>query len=44
MIGANDLLIAAHARSQELTVVTNNTEHFRRVPALSVENWTLAAS
>lgn len=44
MIGANDLFIAAHARSIELTLVTNNTEHFQRVPGLSVENWTLPAN
>ncbi|MGA2191616.1 MAG: PIN domain-containing protein, partial [Steroidobacteraceae bacterium] len=31
MIGANDLFIAAHARSLELTLVTNNTREFGRV-------------
>jgi tRNA(fMet)-specific endonuclease VapC len=31
MIGANDLFIAAHARSLGLTLVTNNTREFRRV-------------
>jgi tRNA(fMet)-specific endonuclease VapC len=41
MIGANDLLIAAHARSLGLTLVTNNTREFRRVRSLSLENWTL---
>jgi tRNA(fMet)-specific endonuclease VapC len=40
MIGANDLFIAAHARSLELTLVTNNTQEFGRVPELHVENWT----
>jgi len=40
MIGANDLFIAAHARSQGLTLVTNNTSEFRRVPNLAIENWT----
>jgi tRNA(fMet)-specific endonuclease VapC len=40
MIGANDLLIAAHARSQKLTLITNNTREFRRVRELSIENWT----
>jgi tRNA(fMet)-specific endonuclease VapC len=40
MIGANDLFIAAHARSLGLTLVTNNTGEFRRVPKLAVENWT----
>ncbi len=39
MIGANDLLIAAHARSLGAIVVTNNTKDFRRVKGLSVENW-----
>ena len=38
-IGANDLLIAAHARSADATLVTNNEAEFRRVPGLSVENW-----
>lgn len=41
MIGANDLFIAAHARSLGLTLVTNNTREFRRVPQLLIENWTL---
>ena len=40
MIGANDLLIAAHARSLKLTLVTNNTQEFGRVPELHIENWT----
>lgn len=39
LIGSNDLWIAAHARSAELTLVTNNEGEFRRVPGLSVENW-----
>jgi tRNA(fMet)-specific endonuclease VapC len=39
MIGANDLLIAAHARSVGLTLVTNNTREFRRVRNLAIENW-----
>ncbi|MBR3108596.1 MAG: type II toxin-antitoxin system VapC family toxin [Clostridia bacterium] len=38
-IGANDLLIAAHARSLGLTLVTNNTREFERVENLRVENW-----
>jgi len=41
MIGANDLFIAAHARSLGLTLVTNNTREFGRVPRLAIENWTL---
>jgi tRNA(fMet)-specific endonuclease VapC len=39
MIGANDLLIAAHARSLGLTLVTNNTSEFDRVEGLAIENW-----
>ena len=39
MIGANDLLIAAHARSLRLTLVTNNTREFGRVADLALENW-----
>jgi tRNA(fMet)-specific endonuclease VapC len=42
MIGANDLFIAAHARSLGATLVTNNTREFGRVPKLNVENWVLA--
>ena len=41
MIGANDLFIAAHARSLGLTLVTNNTREFGRVSRLVMENWTL---
>jgi tRNA(fMet)-specific endonuclease VapC len=40
MMGANDLLIAAHARALALTLVTNNAREFGRVPQLKVENWT----
>jgi tRNA(fMet)-specific endonuclease VapC len=39
MIGALDLLIAAHALSRGLIVVTNNTEHFGRISQLKIENW-----
>jgi tRNA(fMet)-specific endonuclease VapC len=39
MIGANDLFIAAHARSLALTLVTNNTGEFGRVADLKIENW-----
>jgi len=42
MIGANDLFIAAHARSRGLMLVTNNTREFGRVRDLAIENWTLA--
>jgi tRNA(fMet)-specific endonuclease VapC len=39
MIGANDLFIAAHARSLGLILVTNNTSEFGRVSGLTLENW-----
>lgn len=38
-IGANDLLIAAHARSVGAALVTNDENGFRHVPKLRVENW-----
>ena len=38
-IDPNDLLIAAHARSLGLTVVTANEREFSRVPGLAVTNW-----
>jgi tRNA(fMet)-specific endonuclease VapC len=38
-IGVNDLHIAAHARSQGLTLVTNNLREFDRVQGLRLENW-----
>ena len=38
-IGGNDLLIAAHASATGATVVTSNTDEFRRIPGLKVENW-----
>jgi tRNA(fMet)-specific endonuclease VapC len=40
MIGANDLFIAAHARSLSLTLITNNTREFKQVRGLSIDNWT----
>jgi tRNA(fMet)-specific endonuclease VapC len=39
IIGAMDMLIAAHARSISLTLVTNNTKEFSRIPNLNLENW-----
>lgn len=42
-IGANDLFIAAHARSLGLTLVTCNTREFKRVPGLTFENWSIRA-
>ena len=38
-IGAMDMLIAAHARSVSLSLVTNNVREFERVPGLRAENW-----
>lgn len=38
-IGANDLLIAAHALALHLPLVTDNVREFSRVPNLRVENW-----
>ena len=38
-IGSYDLLIAAHALEQGLTLVTNNLKEFKRVPGLELENW-----
>ena len=38
-IGVNDLHIAAQARSQGLTLVSNNLREFERVPGLLLENW-----
>jgi len=40
VIGSMDLLIAAHAVSQNLTLITNNVREFKRVKGLNVENWT----
>ena len=38
-IGANDLMIAAHAKSLGMTLVTNNTREFSRVEGLMLEDW-----
>ncbi len=38
-IGANDMLIAAHAVAIGMVVVTNNVRQFKRVRGLRVENW-----
>lgn len=39
VIGGNDMLIAAQARSLGLTLVTNNTREFERIEGLKLENW-----
>jgi len=38
-VGDTDLLIAGVAISRRLTLVTNNTKHFNRIPGISLENW-----
>ena len=38
-IGPLDMLIAAHARAEGMTLVTNNMREFERVPELDLENW-----
>jgi len=39
VIGAMDMLIAAHARSRSLKLVTNNSREFQRIHGLDIENW-----
>jgi|SRR5690554_2559759 len=39
IIGAYDLMIGAHALSENLILVTNNTKEFQRINNLSLENW-----
>lgn len=39
-IGPMDMLIAGHARAEELVLVTNNTREFFRVENLEAEDWT----
>ncbi|SFU72809.1 tRNA(fMet)-specific endonuclease VapC [Nitrosomonas eutropha] len=38
-IGVNDLHIAAHARSEDFILVSNNLREFERVDGLRLENW-----
>lgn len=38
-IGPYDQMIAGHARSKGLILVTNNTKEFKRVPGLRIDNW-----
>jgi tRNA(fMet)-specific endonuclease VapC len=38
-VGIHDLLIGAHAVSEDLALVTNNRREFGRMPGLRVENW-----
>jgi tRNA(fMet)-specific endonuclease VapC len=39
IIGSMDLLIAAHALSLNVTIITNNEKEFKKVKDLKVENW-----
>ena len=39
VIGAHDMLIAAHAIARGATLVTNNEREFKRVKGLRIENW-----
>ena len=39
IIGAYDLMIGAHALSENLILVTNNMKEFQRINNLSLENW-----
>ena len=43
-IGSLDMLIAAHARSLNLILVTNNEKEFRKVSSLRIENWFASSS
>jgi len=39
IIGPLDMLIAAHALSNNLILITNNVKEFMRIKSLQVENW-----
>ncbi len=43
VIGAMDIMIAAHALALGLKVITNNTREFQRIPGLEVEDWSVPA-
>ncbi|HXU44495.1 MAG TPA: type II toxin-antitoxin system VapC family toxin [Thermoanaerobaculia bacterium] len=38
-IGEFDTMIAAHALALNITLISNNTKHFARIPGLRLENW-----
>lgn len=39
LIGSMDMLIASHALSLDMVLVTNNERDFKKVPNLKIENW-----
>jgi len=39
IIGAMDLMIAAHALAEDSVLITNNAKEFQRVPGLAIETW-----
>ena len=39
LIGSFDMLIGAHAKSLKMTLVTNNTREFERIPDLKLADW-----
>lgn len=41
IIGNMDMLIAAHAKSRDITIVTNNEREFKRIEDLRLENWAI---
>jgi len=43
LISDFDILIASFAQAHDLTLVTNNIEHFQRIPNLRLENWTVTS-
>tara|TARA_B100000767_G_scaffold212912_1_gene200190 strand:+ start:544 stop:951 length:408 start_codon:yes stop_codon:yes gene_type:complete len=43
IIGVNNLHIAGHARSEGLTLVSNNLREFERVDGLLIENWVITS-
>ena len=40
-IGPLDMLIASHAKSLDVILVTNNVRQFERIAGLRIENWTI---
>lgn len=42
LIGDADILIAATALEHNFVLITNNTNHFQRIPGLQLQNWLIA--